>query len=145
MMKQFKFILKSVPAIFIILISFGSLEVFAQEGSAKIKDCCIMKDGKMVSMKEGIAVPMENSMTMANGTICMANGDCMMMDGSVVKLKEGQCVDMSGEIGKCDEVVKKSNPEMKPDFYTCSMHPEVTSTKPGKCPKCGMTLIKKEK
>jgi hypothetical protein len=25
--------------------------------------------------------------------------------------------------------------------YTCSMHPEVHSDKPGKCPKCGMTLI----
>ena len=28
--------------------------------------------------------------------------------------------------------------------YTCPMHPEVVSSKPGKCPKCGMTLVKKE-
>ena len=27
--------------------------------------------------------------------------------------------------------------------YTCVMHPEVQQSKPGKCPKCGMTLIKK--
>lgn len=27
--------------------------------------------------------------------------------------------------------------------YTCTMHPEVISDKPGKCPKCGMTLVKK--
>ena len=27
--------------------------------------------------------------------------------------------------------------------YTCEMHPEVISDKPGKCPKCGMDLIKK--
>lgn len=30
-------------------------------------------------------------------------------------------------------------------IYTCPMHPEVTSATPGKCPKCGMTLVKKEK
>jgi len=28
--------------------------------------------------------------------------------------------------------------------YTCPMHPEVTSSKPGECPKCHMALVKKE-
>ena len=28
--------------------------------------------------------------------------------------------------------------------YTCPMHPDVISDKPGKCPKCGMTLEKKQ-
>lgn len=28
--------------------------------------------------------------------------------------------------------------------YTCPMHPEVQSARPGKCPKCGMELIKKQ-
>jgi hypothetical protein len=28
--------------------------------------------------------------------------------------------------------------------YTCSMHPEVASDKPGKCPKCGMNLTPAE-
>ncbi|HSD48060.1 MAG TPA: SCO family protein [Pyrinomonadaceae bacterium] len=28
--------------------------------------------------------------------------------------------------------------------YECPMHPEVGSTKPGKCRKCGMTLVKKQ-
>ncbi len=28
--------------------------------------------------------------------------------------------------------------------YTCPMHPEVISDKPGKCPKCGMDLELKE-
>lgn len=28
--------------------------------------------------------------------------------------------------------------------YTCPMHPEVTDTKPGRCPKCGMDLVPKK-
>ncbi|GEC72515.1 hypothetical protein FFL01_20540 [Flavobacterium flevense] len=27
-------------------------------------------------------------------------------------------------------------------YYTCVMHPEIHETKPGDCPKCGMTLVK---
>jgi hypothetical protein len=26
-------------------------------------------------------------------------------------------------------------------IYTCPMHPEVKSDRPGKCPKCGMDLV----
>jgi hypothetical protein len=28
-----------------------------------------------------------------------------------------------------------------PTVYTCPMHPEVRQSAPGKCPKCGMTLV----
>ncbi len=40
--------------------------------------------------------------------------------------------------------VKSSSQEnMGAAIYTCVMHPEVTSDKPGKCTKCGMELVKK--
>jgi hypothetical protein len=29
-------------------------------------------------------------------------------------------------------------------LYTCVMHPEVVSNRPGKCPKCGMKLVPKK-
>ncbi|TDP61203.1 multicopper oxidase domain-containing protein [Flavobacterium dankookense] len=34
--------------------------------------------------------------------------------------------------------------EAQQTFYTCVMHPEIHSPKPGKCPKCGMALIKEK-
>jgi len=39
------------------------------------------------------------------------------------------------------DTTKKANAEKVQ--YTCTMHPEVISEKPGKCPKCGMALVKK--
>jgi hypothetical protein len=38
--------------------------------------------------------------------------------------------------------VKKDTTQHK--TYTCPMHSEVTSDKPGKCPKCGMNLVEKK-
>jgi len=43
---------------------------------------------------------------------------------------------------KNPEKYTQKKAEMK-KVYTCSMHPEVKSDKPGKCPKCGMKLEKK--
>ena len=36
----------------------------------------------------------------------------------------------------------KAQPQMQAATYTCPMHPEVQASKSGKCPKCGMDLIK---
>ncbi|HUS02127.1 MAG TPA: multicopper oxidase domain-containing protein [Chitinophagaceae bacterium] len=38
---------------------------------------------------------------------------------------------------------QKTEPSQTKVIYTCVMHPEVQQDKPGNCPKCGMTLIKK--
>ena len=38
---------------------------------------------------------------------------------------------------------EKSQP-VQPVIYTCPMHPEIHSPKPGNCPKCGMKLIKEK-
>lgn len=33
---------------------------------------------------------------------------------------------------------------MKDKIYSCPMHPEVISDKPGSCPKCGMNLVERK-
>ena len=39
---------------------------------------------------------------------------------------------------------KTTNTKTKLVKYTCPMHPEVVANKPGKCTKCGMTLVEKK-
>jgi len=65
----------------------------------------------------------------------------------------------SHEMKKTSDELKKKSDEAKrakqaggkpaksspaPTIYTCVMHPEVQQPGPGQCPKCGMTLVKKE-
>jgi CopA family copper-resistance protein len=42
------------------------------------------------------------------------------------------------------DMPKKDDMQMQPTTYTCPMHPEIHSSKPGNCPKCGMKLIKEK-
>ena len=50
------------------------------------------------------------------------------------------------EMKQTSEELKKRSEQTKPQafYYTCVMHPEIHQDQPGKCPKCGMTLVKKE-
>ena len=51
-------------------------------------------------------------------------------------------------LASCGQSSTKQNPAIKPTAkttYTCTMHPEVKSEKPGVCPKCGMDLVEVER
>ena len=52
----------------------------------------------------------------------------------------------SDEMKATSDEMKKKSDEMNTGaaIYTCPMHPQIKSDKPGKCPICGMTLKKKE-
>ena len=152
-MKTQKKIKTFFTSLCILTIGFSANILHAQNKSdaTMMHDCCMMKDGKMMLMKDGKTMPMDKDMTMKNGTKCMTNGDCVMKDGKKMKMKEGQCMDMDGKLDKCSMMGKemKSGTKMSKDkttvmSYTCPMHPEVTSDKPGKCPKCGMDLVEKK-
>jgi len=64
---------------------------------------------------------------------------------------QGMHHDMSGmedmqheKTGATTKTGSGEQPRSGKIYYTCAMHPQVHQDKPGNCPICGMTLIKKE-
>ena len=69
------------------------------EASGQMMDgCCVMKNGKMMTMKGGKLVHMKKNMTMPDGTLCMVNGVCVMKDGAKHKLAEGEAISPTGNL-----------------------------------------------
>ena len=108
-MKNFRFGLTRTVSLLILFLTVSSLSVNAQakQNTSTMKDCCMMKDGKMMVMKDGKTMPMEKDMVMKNGTTCMTNGECMMKDGSKMMMKNGDSMDMNGKM--CTNKVKKTS------------------------------------
>lgn len=153
-MKNQKMISVVFTSLLVMIVCFTTSNSFAQTktDTTMMKDCCMMKDGKMMLMKSGKMMSMDKDMTMKNGTKCMTNGECITKNGEKMKMKEGECMDMDGKIDKCSMMNKNSNSTTGKNTekhnmattYTCPMHPEVTSDKAGKCSKCGMDMVVKK-
>jgi hypothetical protein len=107
-MKKIKMISAVFASLLMLIACFTASSSFAQTSpdSSMMKDCLMMKDGKMMAMKNGKTMPMEKGMTMKNGTKCMTTGECIMKDGKKMMMKEDDCMAMSGKMGKCSMMNK---------------------------------------
>lgn len=65
------------------------------------------------------------------------NAQCDMMKMNHSEKKSGK------KEAKATTKDTSSSKDTAKIIYTCPMHPEVISDKPGKCPKCGMDLVEK--
>ncbi|HKR06609.1 MAG TPA: heavy metal-binding domain-containing protein [Bacteroidia bacterium] len=115
----------------------------------------LVKDGMvMLYLLDGDAKMMSNSGVTAKATFLMPDGKSvnetltasgddgfMVNNKDVVKYKS--CIASFTIKGKTVSAKFKnySTASTKSMSYVCPMHPEVTSDKPGKCPKCGMDLV----
>ena len=82
------------------MLTFSLNQGFSQpaSGTSETKDCCMMKDGKMLKMESGKTMLMEKEITMKNGTVCKPDGQCITTDGQKIMMKEGDCMDMNGKV-----------------------------------------------
>lgn len=94
-----------------VLISFFAIifaSVAAAQDSSKTtnnmhrvqqEEGVIMKDGKLLMMKDGQTTPMTSDLTLDNGAIVTADGRVKNKDGTVSTLGEGDFVTMGGTPG----------------------------------------------
>jgi hypothetical protein len=80
----------------------GSIVLFALAPlPARAMDGVMMKDGKMMMMKDGQATaPMSTDMSMSDGTKVTTSGVVMMKNGTQEKLKNGEMMLMNGHVMK---------------------------------------------
>lgn len=63
---------------------------------------------------------------------------------SIISALTLSCLLMFSSCKNSSTATGNAKSEQKAVVYTCPMHPDVKSDKPGKCPKCGMDLVKQK-
>lgn len=61
-------------------------------------DRLLLKDGKMMALKQGALTEMQEEMTLPNGTKVSLKGEVVTKDGRKSTLKEGEMITMAGTI-----------------------------------------------
>ncbi len=136
----------------------------APAGSGNASAATVAKDGKTGIATKDDAALVEKQKAAYPVDTCVVTGKKLGEHGEPVEyLYKGRLVrfccagciasfekDPAKYLGTLDEAAKAKEkagatapkaPEAAA-VWTCSMHPEVRESKPGKCPKCGMNLIK---
>ena len=107
-----------------------TLGVFAQDSTNAMNkmapkphhDGVMMKDGKLLMMKNGQTTQLTTDMTLDNGTVVLANGTVKAKDGSTTTLKEGDYVTMDGtSMGNMNDWKKDPNAMGKDSTMTDKM------------------------
>ncbi len=102
--------------------------------TSTFRDGYVMVDNEMLAMNDGKLTTMSKAQRLDNGTKVKKNGVVKIKGQKRIKMKNGNCVDKMGKVDNCNLA---SQP------YTCTHHKNIRSSKMGKCPECGMELIKR--
>jgi len=68
-------------------------------GDHKMKDCVMMKDGKVMVMKGGETSELTEDMALSNGATVMKDGTVKNPDGKTWMMKDGDWVGLDGKMG----------------------------------------------
>jgi hypothetical protein len=115
----------------------GMADQSAMTDTATAMGCPMMNMGARVTMKD---VP--------NGVqIVLTASDSAVVESiraharHILAMREKMTDSNTGRVQSSEG--RNSRTQSQSVTYTCPMHPEVVSARPGSCPKCGMTLVAK--
>ncbi|HSL44429.1 MAG TPA: DUF6799 domain-containing protein [Anaerolineales bacterium] len=78
-------------------------------------DHVLMRNGKVIVMRNGEEMPMEAEMTMADGTKVMPNGQVLMADGTARMMREGETITVDRETADSEEMTDRQFKEAMED------------------------------
>jgi len=127
--------------------SDSSKQMMAQSMMSDPRMMTIMMDNMMSMSKNDTSMfrmMMGKSMEMcdADSSKCNMMMGAMQPHSNVMKSMQGMCAMNHMSMTSHPDHMKNERPA-KGMVYTCPMHPQITKDKPGKCPICGMDLVKK--
>ena len=96
-----------------------------QTATKLFPDGVMMKNGKLMMIKNGKKTLMDHEMSMSNGTKVLSNGMIMKKDGTKMMMKEGQYMNMAGNFRNPETkkvitkktTTKETNNNKKKDMY----------------------------
>ncbi len=84
------------------ILSLSFVSTGFSDDKEMMKDHIMMKDGKVMMIKDGKSMPADKELTLSNGTKVTVDGSVTMKDGTKTMMKEGDMMSMDGEMIKHD-------------------------------------------
>jgi hypothetical protein len=116
----------------------SAMPVFAQEGHERVVGTVTRVEKSRIEVKGTDGKPI--AVELKAGTVYTKG----KASATIADVKPGARVTVEATKGKAGLEAMKVQIETAAVIYTCPMHPEVQQPRPGKCPKCGMNLEKKD-
>jgi chromosome condensin MukBEF MukE localization factor len=82
---------------------------------AMMGDQITMKDGQVMVVRDGETTPMEEDVTMADGTRVMRNGQVLMANGTARMMREGETLTLDREPTEPEEMTDRQFKETMED------------------------------
>lgn len=102
-----------------------------------------MSHGSMAGMQHGEAIPPGGLWGAQAGSLKQSDAVDAPAPSSIREAQKSAADDMSGMNHGSHATSTNATGSKQQVTYTCPMHPEVVSSTPGTCPKCGMLLVRK--